>query len=262
MAKKWNPALYESTARYVADHGQPVVDWLAPRPGERVLDLGCGDGALTGKLIALGCQVVAVDQSAAMVQAAWQRGLEAQLVDARRLTFDEDFDAVFSNAVLHWVKEADTVVEGVARALRPGGRFVGEFGGRGNVKLVCAALVEAMSRRGVELDATCGWYFPSPDEYSAVLERHGLEVVRAELIPRPTPAPGDARQWLENFGDHLLSLAPAGEREAIGDEVNRSLEPQLRGDDGVWRIDYVRIRFEARHRKEMVPTGGLEPPSS
>jgi trans-aconitate methyltransferase len=246
VSKTWNPSLYASTARYVADYGAPVVDWLSPQPGERILDLGCGDGALTEKLIAVGCRVTAVDQSLAMVEAARQRCIDAHVADARRLEFRAEFDAVFTNAVLHWVREADAVVEGVARALRPGGRFVGEFGGHGNVKLVCAALREAMSRRGVELDATCGWYFPSPAEYSAVLERHGLEVLRAELIPRPTPTPGDAKEWLANFGDHLLSLAPPGEREGILDEVNGALEAQLRGDDGVWRIDYVRIRFEAR----------------
>ena len=119
MAKTWDPSLYASTARYVADYGLPVVDWLAPQRRERILDLGCGDGALTEKLVAAGCEVVAVDQSAAMVEAARRRGLEAQVVDARLLTFDSEFDAVFSNAVLHWVKEADAVVEGVARALRP-----------------------------------------------------------------------------------------------------------------------------------------------
>jgi trans-aconitate methyltransferase len=246
MAKQWNPSLYASTARYVADHGLPAVEWLAPQPGERVLDLGCGDGALTQQLIALGCQVVAVDQSAAMVEAAQQRGIDAQVVDARRLTFDGEFDAVFSNAVLHWVNEAHAVVEGVARALRPGGRFVGEFGGQGNVKLVCAALRHVFSRRGIELDETCGWYFPGPAEYSDVLEPHGFEVMRAESIPRPTPTPGDAVEWLANFGDHLLSLALPDERAMILEEVNRALEPQLRGDDGVWRIDYVRLRFSAR----------------
>jgi SAM-dependent methyltransferase len=249
MAKNWNPSLYASTARYVADHGLPAVDWLAAQPGERILDLGCGDGALTEKLIALGCEVVAIDQSAAMVEAARRRGIPAQVADARRLPFEKEFDAVFSNAVLHWVSEADAVVQCVARALRPGGRFVGEFGGQGNVALVCAALRTAMSRRGVELDATCGWYFPSPAEYAAVLERHGFDVVRAEFIPRPTPTLGDAREWLANFGDHLLSLAPAAERQAIVDEVNDALEPQLRGDDGVWRIDYVRIRFAAHSRQ-------------
>lgn len=249
MAKDWNPSLYAATARYVADHGLPVVDWLAPRPGERILDLGCGDGALTAKLIALGCEAVAVDQSAAMVEAARRNGIPASVADARRLEFHSEFDAVFSNAVLHWINEADAVVEGVARALRPGGRFVGEFGGQDNIALVCAALRDAMSRRGVELDATCGWYFPSAAEYAAVLERHGFDVRRAELIPRPTPTPGDAREWLANFGDHLLSLAPANERQAILDEVNDALRPQLQSDDGVWRIDYVRLRFAAHNRR-------------
>lgn len=249
MAKTWNPSLYASTARYVSDHGMPVVDWLGAQPGERILDLGCGDGALTAKLSALGCDVVAVDQSAAMVEAARRNGIQARVADARTLEFDSEFDAVFSNAVLHWVNEADAVIQGVARALHPGGRFVGEFGGQGNIALVRAALRDALSRRGIELDAACGWYFPSPSEYAAVLERHGFDVARAELIPRPTPTPGDAREWLANFGDHLLSRAPADQRQSILDEVNDTLQPQLQGDDGIWRIDYVRIRFAARSRR-------------
>ncbi len=249
MAKDWNPSLYAATARYVSDHGLPVVDWLARQPGERILDLGCGDGALTAKLIALGCDVVALDQSVAMVEAARRNGVQAQVADARRLEFHSEFDAVFSNAVLHWINEANDVVQSVARALRPGGRFIGEFGGQGNIALVRRALRDAMSRRGVELDETCGWYFPSPTEHAAVLERNGFDVARAELIPRPTPTPGDAREWLANFADHLLALAPASERQAILDEVDAALQPRLRGDDGVWHIDYVRIRFAAHLRR-------------
>jgi len=245
MAKSWNPDLYASTARYVADHGQPVVEWLAPQRGERVLDLGCGDGALTETLVAAGCEVVAVDHSKAMVDASKARGLNAHQADARHLEFHGEFDAVFTNAALHWVPEAASVIEGVARALRPAGRFVGEFGGQGNVAQVCAALRTAFSSRGVELDATCSWYFPSPPEYAALLEKHGFQVQRVELIPRPTPTPGDAIDWLANFGDHILARAPESERQSILHEVNAALEPELRGDDGVWRIDYVRIRFAA-----------------
>jgi len=245
MAKAWDPDLYGSTARYVADHGRPVVEWLAPQPGERVLDLGCGDGALTQALVAAGCEVVAVDHSQAMVEASRARGLNAHHADARSLDFLDEFDAVFTNAALHWVPEAEAVVAGVARALRPGGRYVGEFGGQGNVSQVCAALGAAFSIRDLELDETCGWYFPSPAEYSAVLEKHGFQVQRAELIPRPTPTPGDAVEWLANFGDHILAGAPETERQSILQEVNAALEPSLRGDDGIWRIDYVRIRFAA-----------------
>lgn len=245
MAKSWDPELYAATARYVADHGSPVVEWLGPQSGERVLDLGCGDGALTQALVAAGCEVVAVDHSPAMVEASKALGLDAHQADARSLHFRDEFDAVFTNAALHWVPEAEAVVAGVARALRPGGRYVGEFGGQGNVAQVCAALRSAFSSRHLGLDETCGWYFPSAAEYSAVLETHGFQVQRAELIPRPTPTPGDAVQWLANFGDHILAGAPEAERQAILQEVNAALERSLRGDDGIWRIDYVRIRFAA-----------------
>lgn len=244
--KSWDPELYGRTARYVADHGAPVVEWLDPQPGERILDLGCGDGALTETLVAAGADVVAVDSGPAMVESARARGLDARRADARDLPFDREFDAVFSNACLHWVQEADLAAESVARALRPGGRFVGEFGGQGNVKAVCTAVREALGRRGVEVGETCGWFFPSPEEYSAVLKAAGFRPRRVELIPRPTPVPGDAADWLANFGDHLLARLPESERRAALAEINAALEPVLRGDDDVWRIDYVRIRFAAR----------------
>ena len=127
----------------------PVVDLLAPRPGERILDLGCGDGALTEKLAAAGCDVVGADASAELVKAARARGLDARLMNGEALDFDGEFDAVFSNAALHWMLRPDAVIDGVYRALKPGGRFVGEFGGAGNVATIASALEAALDRRGL-----------------------------------------------------------------------------------------------------------------
>src|SRR5512142_2028530 len=136
----WDPERYARNARFVADLGMPVVELLAPKSGERILDLGCGDGALTEKLVAMGCTVVGVDGSAEQVAAARARGLDCHVMDGEQLTFNNEFDAVFSNAALHWMKRADAVIAGVWRALKPGGRFVAECGGHGNIKAIETAL--------------------------------------------------------------------------------------------------------------------------
>ncbi|MGH7789991.1 MAG: class I SAM-dependent methyltransferase, partial [Candidatus Binatia bacterium] len=148
MAQSWDPERYARNARFVAELGAPVVELLAPRAGERVLDLGCGDGALTERLVALGCAVVGVDASPEQIAAARARGLDAHVVPGEGLAFAAEFDAVFSNAALHWMKNADVVIDGVWRALRPGGRFVGECGGAGCVAQIVAALAAALARRG------------------------------------------------------------------------------------------------------------------
>src|SRR5579871_6724772 len=146
-AQTWDPATYARNARFVSDLGAPVVELLAPQPGERILDLGCGDGALTKKLADVGCVVVGVDSSAAQIEAARELGLEAHVMAAESLPYREEFDAVFSNAVLHWIKNADPMIAGVYRALKPGGRFVAECGGYGCVNKVRTALVDALNRR-------------------------------------------------------------------------------------------------------------------
>jgi trans-aconitate methyltransferase len=245
VVQTWDPSTYSRNARFVSDLGAPVVELLAPRRGERILDLGCGDGALTRKLVDLGCAVVAVDSSAPQVEAARTLGLDAQLMDAESLSFEEEFDAVFSNAVLHWITRADPVIAGVYRALRPGGRFVAECGGHGCVDRIQTALVQALDRRGIDGQARVPWYFPTPDDYRRRLERAGFRVDSIALIPRPTPLPGDVIGWLETFAQSFLHGLPEGARTEYLEEVRSALEPQLRDGTGTWIADYVRLRFAA-----------------
>lgn len=244
--QEWVAEHYAAHARFVADLGQPVVELLAPRPGERILDLGCGDGALTAKLAELGCRVVGVDGAPDMVRAAEARGLDARVMDGHALTFAREFDAVFSNAALHWMKaDPDAVIAGVARTLRPGGRFVGEMGGHGNVAAITVALRAALRRRGVDSEAVLPWYFPTAADYRTRLERHGFAVTSIALLPRPTPLPTGITAWLATFAGPLLRPFTAVEREEVVAEVVELLRPSLCDLDGNWTADYVRLRFAA-----------------
>lgn len=246
MAKQtWDPARYARNARFVADLGMPVVELLNPQPGERILDLGCGDGALTEKLVALGCHVVGVDSSAEQIEAARARGLEVYVMDGQQLTFTNEFDAVFSNAVLHWMKRADDVIAGVWRALKPGGRFVAECGGAGNIRQIETALHAVLGRRGIEAAAVNPWYYPTPEEYTQRLAAGGFRVTYIALIPRPTLLPGDIGDWLETFAESFLSAVQPQERTAVIDEIREILHPYLCNVHGQWTADYVRLRFAA-----------------
>jgi trans-aconitate methyltransferase len=239
----WDPVQYAKNARFVSDHGMPVVELLSPQPGERILDLGCGDGALTIKLLGSGRQVVGVDASAAMVEAAKSLGLDARIGEGCSLAFADEFDAVFSNAALHWMKAPERVIVGVWRALKPGGRFVGEFGGFGNVTAIVTALHSALSSRGVVVDSP--WFFPRPEEYRALLEDQGFKPIAVEIIPRPMLIPGDMAGWLETFAQPYTSAVPVGDRQAFTAEVVDELRSVLCNDNGRWTVDYVRLRFLA-----------------
>lgn len=243
--QRWDPERYHRNASFVAELGAPLIDLLKPQPGERVLDLGCGHGTLTEKLAARGAAVVGVDASAEQVAAARARGLEAHVADGHALSFDAEFDAVLSNAALHWMTRPDEVIDGVWRALKPGGRFVGEMGGAGNVRRVKEALALALERRGLDAAAADPWYFATPEDYSARLAARGFRVEEIALIERPTPLPGRLGDWLETFAEPFLFLLPAEERPRLVDEVEAALAGTLRDDDGRWSVDYVRLRFRA-----------------
>jgi len=241
----WDPERYARNARFVSDLGAPVVDLLAPKSGERILDLGCGDGALSKKLADLGCDVVGVDGSAEQVEAAKRLGIDARVVDGESLGFESEFDAVFSNAALHWMKRPDDVIAGVWRSLRPGGRFVAECGGAGCVATIERALHHALARRGIDGRRFNPWYFPTVEDYGERLRARGFEVRSIALIPRPTLLPGDVTAWLETFAESFTSALLREDRPAFLEEVKAALRPDLCDAEGRWTADYVRLRFAA-----------------
>ncbi len=241
----WSATGYRQNAGFVAALGRPVIDLLAPEPGERILDLGCGDGALTVELAASGCAVVGSDASPELLRAAAAKGLDTVLADGHALPFDAAFDAVFSNAALHWMTRPDAVIAGVIRALRPGGRFVAELGGIGNVAAIATALRAALAEHGVDGRAIRPWYFPSEAEHRRRLEAQGFVVESMALIPRPTPLPTGMEGWLATFGEPFLRHVPEAKRTALVERAVALLEPALRDADGNWTADYVRLRFRA-----------------
>jgi len=189
--------------------------------------------------------MVGVDASTAQVDAARKLGLDARVMDAERLDFGAEFDAVFSNAALHWMRRADAVIGGVWRALKPGGRFVAEMGGDGCVATIKAALADALARRGIDAEAFDPWYFPTVDDYSARLRAGGFRVEYAALIPRPTELPGDITGWLATFAQSFTAALEPDQHAAFITEVKAGLRPQLCDAQGRWWADYVRLRWRA-----------------
>lgn len=240
----WNPESYASNARFVSDLAQTVIQILEPKPGELILDLGCGDGALTEKIAATS-SVIGVDSSLELLSSCRMRGLKVVRMDAQRLALKRRFDAVFSNAALHWMKQPEKVIEGVANCLKSKGRFVGEFGGKGNVETIRATLHAGLRKRRIDPWRADPWYYPSPHDYAQLLQEFGFSVPYIELIPRPTNLPGDIVHWLELFAQPFTNSLTETERSGFVNEIRAALEPTLRKRDGTWYADYVRLRFRA-----------------
>jgi trans-aconitate methyltransferase len=243
--QNWNTEAYAANGRFVADMASGVVDLLALQAGEGVLDLGCGDGALTEKLAATGAIVTGVDSSAAMVHAARRRNLNIDHYNAADLPYKDKFDAVFSNAALHWLPATKQpfVLSGVYRALKSGGRFVAEMGGQGNIAAIRTALQATLAPFHIDAEAVAESFYPSPSVYRRLLEAAGFTVQSIDLIPRPTPLPNGMDAWLNTFRNGVLDQLVPVDRATVLAQTVALLEPVLRDVDGNWVADYVRLRF-------------------
>jgi trans-aconitate methyltransferase len=247
MSNNWDANHYDAAHSYVWTLAADLVELLAPQANERILDLGCGTGHLTTKIAERGASVVGIDASVEMVRQARENypAIEFRVGDATTFDVDAPFDAVFSNATLHWVKDAHAAAERIARALRPGGRLVAEFGGAGNVRDVCRAIAAGLAAVGAPaFDPLSPWYFPGIAEYSAVLEGAGLEVTFATLFERPTVVEAGLRSWVEMYGTTFLNAVGEAKREPFLEAVENTGRPTL-FKEGKWVTDYRRLRVVA-----------------
>ena len=249
-SQKWDAGLYDDKHSFVWKLAAGVLDLLSAQSGERILDLGCGTGHLTAKIAETGAFVVGVDRSPDMIRQAKEKhpSLQFEVMDAREIQLDGKFDAVFSNAALHWIKEPERVIAGIKKSLRPGGRVVAEFGGKGNTGELLKAVQHAWQKLGIAGPAPHPWYYPSLAEYASLLEQHGFEVTQATLFDRPTPLDDGERglrNWLEMFGSSVVEGLPTATREQLLAEIERELRPKLFQDDH-WVMDYRRLRVSAR----------------
>ena len=247
---KWDAALYDDKHSFVWRLAAGVLELLDAQPGERILDLGCGTGHLTAKIAEAGAHVLGVDRSPEMIRQAKERypSLRFEVMDAREIALNENFDAVFSNATLHWINEPKRVIVSIKNLLRSGGRFVAEFGGKGNTGELLMAVQHAWAKLGLAGPAPHPWYYPSVAEYAGLLEQQGFEVTHATLFDRPTPLDDGERglrNWLEMFGSAFVEGLPEAARERLLVEIERELRPKLFHDDH-WVMDYRRLRVVAR----------------
>lgn len=248
----WNAELYREKHDFVWKYGSGVLNLLEPRSGERILDLGCGTGELSAQIASSGAKVTGLDASSAMIERAKKqfpalenRGLEFTEQSATEMTFEAEFEAIFSNAALHWMHPPQQVASNMARALKPGGRLVLEMGGHGNVQAIVDALELVLSHEGIVTQNP--WYFPTLGEYVGLLEANGLRVRFAQLFERPTPledGPHGLQIWLEQFGGSLLKFVPLERRDELLARVEQEARARL-WDGEKWVADYVRLRVVA-----------------
>ena len=244
--QEWSASEYSKNASFVAEYGSSLLDILDPNPNDFILDLGCGDGVLTKKIADKGARVIGIDTSPSLLAASRVLGLEVYEMDGQAINFDRQFTAVFTNAALHWMPNAEAVLDGVSRVICPGGRFVGEFGGHGNVAAISTAIISGLKSQNID-NATqrFPWFFPSKDYYCNLLEKHGFKVEKILLTPRPTILPTGISGWLETFANPFFKGVSKEKRTAALEHAINILETSLCDEKGIWTADYVRLRFVA-----------------
>ena len=250
-ASRWSAADYAQNAGFVPALGAAALALLDPRPGEFVIDIGCGDGVLTEQIARAGARVIGLDASPEMVEAARARGIDAFVADCQTLDLDRQvdrfgqFDAAFSNAALHWMLDPAAVARGVFKLLRAGGRFVGEMGGEGNLAILRRGLRAELTERGYSLPAEDPQWYASTADFEAIYRAAGFTGIETDLVARPTPLPAGISGWIKTFRSGWLDMAGVlqEQRDEIAAAVERRLAPELRQEDGTFIADYVRLRF-------------------
>jgi trans-aconitate methyltransferase len=248
-SNNWDTSLYEDKHAFVWQYGEDLLKLLNPQPGESILDLGCGTGQLTEKIAQAGAQVIGVDHAPTMIEKARENypHIRFDVADARNFQVDQPLDAVFSNAVLHWVKEADKAIASIHQSLKPGGRFVAEFGGKGNVLAIATALESALEAINISAQSLNPWYFPSIGEYASLLEQQGFDVIYSTLFARPTPlaeTEAGMANWIKMFASAFLTGLSSEQQIQVIRVVEEYLKPTLY-QQGTWTADYRRIRIVA-----------------
>lgn len=248
MSDQWNAQLYDDAHEFVSEYGKGALEMLAPNKGERILDIGCGTGDLANKLSLLDVDVVGVDRSASMIENAKKKypSVDFKVKDILDLGYENEFDAVFSNAVLHWVKSPEQALKEIYKSLYIDGRFIAEFGGEGNIKAITDCIIREKEKMGYYSDvAHFPWYFPSIGEYTSLMERVGFRVILAEHIDRPTKLAGKngLKNWLEMFAADFFGGVNEADKYVIIKNIEQSLTNELFHKDH-WIADYKRIRVK------------------
>ncbi|WP_245843814.1 class I SAM-dependent methyltransferase [Oceanobacillus rekensis] len=247
MQDTWNASLYDIKHSFVSNYGGNLIELLAPKADEKILDLGCGTGDLAKRLYDKNVDVVGVDKSKNMVMQAMSKypNIKFMVRDATDLEYNNEFDAVFSNATLHWVKPSKQALNCIYESLKQGGRFIAEFGGKGNVQTITDAIINQFKEVGIDYNMEkFPWYYPSIGEYSSLMEEAGFRVAFAQHFDRPTPLDGDngLKNWIEMFGSYMFEGILEDKKDFVITKVENNLK-EILYKEGKWIADYKRIRL-------------------